>query len=124
MQVYDIFCGGGCFSSAVAAKRGGEDGAGAGATAAFGVDHWGVAVATFQRNHARAVVRGVALPATWAALRPPEPALGANASVHTHAHFSPPCCAFSSARHGRETEAEREEGNPTRNRSTTRMRGA
>ena len=98
MEVYDLFCGGGCFSAAVAGEEG--------VVVAFGVDHWGVAVATFLRNHPRAVARGLALPATWAALRPPSPALGAR----VHAHLSPPCCAFSSARHGRETEAEREEG--------------
>ena len=82
--MYDFFCGGGCFSTAVAGEDAGEEDAGA--TVEFGVDHWGVAVATFQRNHARAAVRGVALPATWAALRPPEPLLDAP----VHAHLSPP----------------------------------
>jgi len=58
MQVFDFFCGGGCFSTAA-----GDD-----ALIAFGVDDWGVAVATFLRNHPRAVARGLSPP-------PPQPAL-------------------------------------------------
>ena len=94
IQVYDFFCGGGCFSSAIADE---DD-----VTIAFGVDDWSIACGTFRHNHPHATLRGLTLPATWAALRPPH----ANAALH--AHFSPPCCAFSSARHGRETAAERE----------------
>ena len=96
IQVYDFFCGGGCFSSAIADEHD--------VTIAFGVDDWSIACGTFRHNHPHATVRGLTLPATWAALRPP------HACAALHAHFSPPCCAFSSARHGRETAAEREAG--------------
>ena len=99
MRVFDFFAGGGCFSTAAAALEGVE--------VALGVDDWGVALSTFRRNHPGAAARGTTLPATWAALRLPALAPEQDGAA-VHAHFSPPCCAFSSARHGRETEAGRE----------------
>ena len=99
MRIFDFFAGGGCFSTAVAALEGVE--------VALGVDDWSVALSTFRRNHPAAAARGTTLPATWAALRLP-PARAPPDAVH--AHFSPPCVAFSSSRRGRETEAEVELG--------------
>ena len=99
MRIFDFFAGGGCFSTAAAALEGVE--------VALGVDDWGVALSTFRRNHPAAAARGTTLPATWAALRLP-PARAPPDTVH--AHFSPPCVAFSSSRRGRETEAEVELG--------------
>ena len=99
MRIFDFFAGGGCFSTAAAALEGVE--------VALGVDDWGVALSTFRRNHPGAAARGTTLPATWAALRLP-PARAPPDAVH--AHFSPPCVAFSSSRRGRETEAEVELG--------------
>ena len=99
MRIFDFFAGGGCFSTAAAALEGVE--------VALGVDDWSVALSTFRRNHPGAAARGTTLPATWAALRlPPERA----PPDAVHAHFSPPCVAFSSSRRGRETEAEVELG--------------
>ena len=99
MRIFDFFAGGGCFSTAAAALEGVE--------VALGVDDWGVALSTFRRNHPAAAARGTTLPATWAALRLPPARAPADA---VHAHFSPPCVAFSSSRRGRETEAEVELG--------------
>ena len=99
MRIFDFFAGGGCFSTAAAALEDVE--------VALGVDDWGVALSTFRRNHPGAAARGTTLPATWAALRLP-PARAPPDAVH--AHFSPPCVAFSSSRRGRETEAEVELG--------------
>ena len=99
MRIFDFFAGGGCFSTAAAALEGVE--------VALGVDDWSVALSTFRRNHPGAAARGTTLPATWAALRLP-PARAPPDAVH--AHFSPPCVAFSSSRRGRETEAEVELG--------------
>ena len=99
MRIFDFFAGGGCFSTAAAALEGVE--------VALGVDDWGVALSTFRRNHPGAAARGTTLPATWAALRLPPARAPADA---VHAHFSPPCVAFSSSRRGRETEAEVELG--------------
>ena len=98
MRVFDFFAGGGCFSIAAAEVAGVE--------AALGVDDWSVALSAYRRNHPGAAARGTTLPATWAALR--VPAVAAEDAVH--AHFSPPCVAFSSSRRGRETEAEVELG--------------
>ena len=101
MRIFDFFAGGGCFSTAAAALEGVE--------VALGVDDWGVALSTFRRNHPGAAARGTTLPATWAALRLP-PARAPPDAGAVHAHFSPPCVAFSSSRRGRETEAEVELG--------------
>ena len=98
MRVFDFFAGGGCFSIAAAEVAGVE--------AALGVDDWSVALSAYRRNHPGAAARGTTLPATWAALRVPAVA----AADAVHAHFSPPCVAFSSSRRGRETEAEVELG--------------
>ena len=99
MRIFDFFAGGGCFSTAAAALEGVE--------VALGVDDWSVALGCFRRNHPGAAARGTTLPATWAALRLPPARAPADA---VHAHFSPPCVAFSSSRRGRETEAEVELG--------------
>ena len=102
MRVFDFFSGGGCFSTAASELEGVE--------AALGVDNWSVALSTYRRNHPGAAARGTTLPATWAALRlPPELPLEQGEEA-VHAHFSPPCVAFSSSRRGRETEAEVELG--------------
>ena len=98
MRVFDFFAGGGCFSTAASELEGVE--------AALGVDNWSVALSTYRRNHPGAAARGTTLPATWAALRLPLEQGG----EAVHAHFSPPCVAFSSSRRGRETEAEVELG--------------
>lgn len=100
MRIFDFFAGGGCFSTAAAELAGVE--------VALGVDDWSVALSTFRRNHPGAAARGTSLPATWAALRVPPERAPEEGSVH--AHFSPPCVAFSSSRRGRETEAEVELG--------------